>query len=78
MKQYMGEGSKFKLTGSKILAAILILAGLGVLGYYGGEKLLVAYHQYQLRKAFEDSFYDIPSSTDTYREWSLPSGPPCA
>ena len=41
----MGEGSKFKLTGSKILAAILILAGLGVLGYYGGEKLLVAYHQ---------------------------------
>lgn len=71
----MGERSKFKLTGSKVLAAILILAGLGVLGYYGGEKLLVVYHQYQLRKAFEDSFYDIPSSTDTYRrvvitEWS--------
>jgi LPXTG-site transpeptidase (sortase) family protein len=37
----------------KVLAAILIVAGLGVLGYAGGQRLLVNYNQAKLRSDFE-------------------------
>lgn len=37
----------------KVIAAILIVAGLGVLGFAGGQRLLVNYNQAKLRSDFE-------------------------
>jgi LPXTG-site transpeptidase (sortase) family protein len=37
----------------RVIAAILILAGLGVLGFAGGQRLLVNYNQAKLRSDFE-------------------------
>ncbi|MDZ4131747.1 MAG: class E sortase [Dethiobacteria bacterium] len=37
----------------KVVAAILIVAGLGVLSYAGGQRLLVNYNQAKLRSDFE-------------------------
>jgi LPXTG-site transpeptidase (sortase) family protein len=37
----------------RIIAAILIVAGLGVLGFAGGQRLLVNYNQAKLRSDFE-------------------------
>jgi LPXTG-site transpeptidase (sortase) family protein len=37
----------------RIIAAILIVAGLGVLGFAGGQRLLVNYNQSKLRSDFE-------------------------
>ncbi|HED23536.1 MAG TPA: class E sortase [Firmicutes bacterium] len=39
----------------RILATILIIAGLGILGYTGAQHLMVNYRQKQLREAFEAS-----------------------
>ncbi len=37
----------------KVVAAVLIVAGLGVLGYAGGQRLLVNYNQAKLRSNFD-------------------------
>ena len=37
----------------KVLAAVLILAGVGILGYTGYEQMMVDYRQEQLREDFE-------------------------
>ena len=42
-----------KAKGYRVIAAILIVAGLGVLGFAGGQRLLVNYNQAKLRSDFE-------------------------
>lgn len=37
----------------RVIAAVLIVAGLGVLGFAGFQRVMVVYHQTQLRDAFE-------------------------
>ena len=44
---------KFKIW--RIAGAALMAAGLIVLGYAGWQKALVAYHQYRLRKHYEET-----------------------
>ena len=48
------------------IGIILIGCGLALLGYFLYQKLQVAYDQYQLRKAYEDTFYNIPNDSDAF------------
>ena len=47
-----------------ILGIILIIAGVGILGYYAFGKIQVAYHQHQLRNEFQESTYEIPEEPE--------------
>ena len=58
----------------RMIGALLILGGLAVLGYAGLQKALVAYHQYQLKKNYQESVVEIPETEDVFkhvviREW---------
>lgn len=51
----------------RLLGTLLILGGAGLLVHAGIEKGLVAYYQYQLRKAYQDSFFELPESSIAFR-----------
>ncbi len=50
----------------RIAGAVLMAAGLIVLGYVGYQKALVAYHQYQLRKNYAETEEEVelPETTE--------------
>ncbi|HOJ84182.1 MAG: sortase [Dethiobacteria bacterium] len=48
------------------LGLLLIGCGLALLGYTAYEKARTAYYQHQLKKAYEDTFYEIPGGSDTF------------
>jgi LPXTG-site transpeptidase (sortase) family protein len=48
------------------LGLLLIGCGLVLLGYTVYEKVQIAYYQQQLKKAYEDTFYEIPGGSDTF------------
>ncbi len=59
----------------RIIGAVLMAAGLILLGYAGWQKALVAYHQYQLRKNYAET-EEIPETVEeetfervVIREW---------
>ena len=51
LRKVKAGSSKSKLF--KIIAVVLILAGFGVLGFAGFQKLYVGYHQAKLREAYQ-------------------------
>jgi len=38
------------------LGILLVVCGLGLLGYFAYQKVQIDYYQYRLRKAYEDTF----------------------
>lgn len=48
------------------LGILLIGCGLVLLGYFIYQKVEIAYYQYQLRKAYEDTFCDLPDDSDAF------------
>lgn len=48
------------------LGILLIGCGLALLGYFVYQKLEIVYYQYQLRKAYEDTFYDLPDDSHAF------------
>lgn len=48
------------------LGILLIGCGLVLLGYFVYQKVEIAYYQYQLRKAYEDTFCDLPDDSDAF------------
>ena len=44
----------------------LVVCGLGLLGYFVYQKVQIDYYQYRLRKAYEDTFYDLPDGSDKF------------
>jgi len=38
----------------------------GVAGYFAYQKVQIDYYQYRLRKAYEDTFYDLPDGSDKF------------
>ncbi len=58
----------------RIIGAFLILGGLVILGYVGFQKALVAFHQYQLKKNYQESVVELPDTEGLFkhaviREW---------
>ncbi|HPU01810.1 MAG: sortase [Firmicutes bacterium] len=63
------EAEKGKRSGKKVwqwVGFFFIICGLVLLGYAAYEKLMVFYHQQQLKKAYKDTFYEIPEGPDTF------------
>lgn len=48
------------------IGVLLIGCGLALLGYFIYQKTQLAYYQYQLKKAYKETFYEIPGSSDTF------------
>lgn len=48
------------------IGILLIGCGLALLGYFVYQKVEIAYYQYQLRKAYQETFYDIPGDSDAF------------
>ena len=48
------------------LGILLVVCGLGLLGYFVYQKVQIDYYQYRLRKAYEDAFYDLPDGSDKF------------
>ncbi|MEW5784938.1 MAG: class E sortase [Bacillota bacterium] len=50
----------------RICGSTLIILGVLILGYAGVQKAIVRHYQEELKKAYEDSFYEIPDA-ENYR-----------
>jgi LPXTG-site transpeptidase (sortase) family protein len=48
------------------IGVLLIGCGLALLGYFTYQKLVIACYQYQLRRAYQETYYDIPGDSDAF------------
>ncbi len=63
MAQEKGKGSRKRSSFWRWLGVLLIGGGLALLGYYIYQKAEIAYYQYQLKKAYNETFYEIPDES---------------
>lgn len=75
LEEKKDKGSKGGKPGLwRIVAGVLILGGLVILAYAGIQKGMIAYHQYQLKKIYQESVVELPEIEDSFehvviREW---------
>jgi LPXTG-site transpeptidase (sortase) family protein len=63
-----GRGRKVAQSGLwRIIGAILIVGGLGVLGYLEFQKAMVVYHQNRLRQNYQEALIEIPEPVEKQR-----------
>lgn len=55
----------------QLVGIILIGCGLVLLGFFVYQKIEIAYYQYQLRKAYQDTFYEMPSGTEAFEHVAI-------
>lgn len=68
----MGEKKGNRRAGFlKWFGLLLVLCGLGMLGYYVYEKIQVASYQRELRKLYEDTSYQSPGNSGRFDEVTI-------